>query len=190
MLKEQGLEALLLTSNIDVHFISFLEYKTLGKVTFARVDADISETLKDETAQKDEKLSEELQNLFRLTLGNNDLNVKTESLKSTSVSSMMLLSEHSRRMQEMAEAYRQAQPEMANIFGDIKPEYTLVLNKSNSLVKKLAEIKNNPENKEFTDIICHQLYDLALMSQKTLEPEEMSKFIERSNLIMEKMIEK
>lgn len=190
MLKEQGLEALLLTSNIDVHFISFLEYKTLGKVTFARVDADISETLKDETAQKDEKLSEELQNLFRLTLANNDLNVKTESLKSTSVSSMMLLSEHSRRMQEMAEAYRQAQPEMANIFGDIKPEYTLVLNKSNSLVKKLAEIKNNPENKEFTDIICHQLYDLALMSQKTLEPEEMSKFIERSNLIMEKMIEK
>ena len=103
---------------------------------------------------------------------------------------MMLLSEQSRRMMEMAETYRQIQPEMLSMLGDIKPEYTLVLNSSNSLVKKLAEIKDDPSKAELSKLICHQLYDLALMSQKTLEPAQMSAFIERSNEIMEKMLEK
>lgn len=190
MLKAEGMEAIILASPIDVNFVSFLEYKSLGKVSFARVDADISETLKNKDAAKDEKLADEMQNLFRMALDNKDLNVKTESLKADNVSSMMLLSEQSRRMMEMAETYRQIQPEMLSMLGDIKPEYTLVLNSSNSLVKKLAEIKDDPSKAELSKLICHQLYDLALMSQKTLEPAQMSAFIERSNEIMEKMLEK
>lgn len=189
MLKEQGMEALILSSRIDVNFISFLEYKSNGKPEFARIDADIAETLKDKDAQNDEKLSEEMQNLFRMTLNNNDLTVKTEGLKSTDIASMMLISERSRRMLEMMEAYKN-QPELLKMFGDVKPEYTLVLNTNNSLVKKLEELKNEPEKKEFTDIVCFQLYDLAMMSQKTLSPEETAKFISRSNLIMEKLLEK
>lgn len=189
MLKEQGMEALILSSRIDVNFISFLEYKSNGKPEFARIDADIAETLKDKDAQNDEKLSEEMQNLFRMTLNNNDLTVKTEGLKSTDIASMMLISERSRRMLEMMEAYKN-QPELLKMFGDVKPEYTLVLNTNNSLVKKLEELKNEPEKKEFTDLVCFQLYDLAMMSQKTLSPEETAKFISRSNLIMEKLLEK
>lgn len=189
MLKEQGMEALILSSRIDVNFISFLEYKSNGKPEFARIDADIAETLKDKDAQNDEKLSEEMQNLFRMTLNNNDLAVKTEGLKSTDIASMMLISERSRRMLEMMEAYKN-QPELLKMFGDVKPEYTLVLNTNNSLVKKLEELKNEPEKKEFTDLVCFQLYDLAMMSQKTLSPEETAKFISRSNLIMEKLLEK
>lgn len=189
MLKEQGMEALILSSRIDINFISFLEYKSNGKPEFARIDADIAETLKDKDAQNDEKLSEEMQNLFRMTLNNNDLTVKTEGLKSTDIASMMLISERSRRMLEMMEAYKN-QPELLKMFGDVKPEYTLVLNTNNSLVKKLEELKNEPEKKEFTDLVCFQLYDLAMMSQKTLSPEETAKFISRSNLIMEKLLEK
>lgn len=189
MLKEQGMEALILSSRIDVNFISFLEYKSNGKPEFARIDADIAETLKDKDTKTDEKLSEEMQNLFRMTLNNNDLTVKTEGLKSTDIASMMLISERSRRMLEMMEAYKN-QPELLKMFGDVKPEYTLVLNTNNSLVKKLEELKNEPEKKEFTDLVCYQLYDLAMMSQKTLSPEETAKFISRSNLIMEKLLEK
>lgn len=189
MLKEQGMEALILSSRIDVNFISFLEYKSNGKPEFSRIDADIAETLKDKDAQNDEKLSEEMQNLFRMTLNNNDLTVKTEGLKSTDIASMMLISERSRRMLEMMEAYKN-QPELLKMFGDVKPEYTLVLNTNNSLVKKLEELKNEPEKKEFTDLVCFQLYDLAMMSQKTLSPEETAKLISRSNLIMEKLLEK
>ncbi|MCI1930068.1 MAG: molecular chaperone HtpG [Clostridia bacterium] len=189
MLKEQGMEALILSSRIDVNFISFLEYKLQGKPKFERVDADIADTLKDSSQEADENLSTELQNLFRGILNNEKLNVKAESLKSENVSSMMLLDEHSRRMLDMMEMYKN-QPELLKMFGDVKPEYTLVLNRKNSLVKKLIELKNKTEDKESTDLICNQLYDLALMTQKSLEPEEMSKFIERSNKIMEKMLEK
>ena len=92
-------------------------------------------------------------------------------------------------MLEMMEMYKN-QPELLKMFGDVKPEYTLVLNTNNPLVKKLIEIKAQPENKEYADLVCAQLYDLAMMSQKTLTPEEMSKFIDRSNRIMEKMLEK
>ena len=102
---------------------------------------------------------------------------------------MMLLSEESRRMMELAEMYKQVQPEMAAMFADAKPEYTLVLNQNNSLVKKLGRIKNDASKTELTELICRQLYDLALMSQKSLEPAEMSAFIARSNTIMEKMLE-
>jgi Molecular chaperone, HSP90 family len=189
MLKEQGMEAVILSAQIDLNFVSFLEYKHMNKTTFARVDADISETLKNSDVAKDETLNSELEVLFRGTLNNNDLKVEAESLKTSSVSSMMLLSEHSRRMLDMMQNYK-SQPELLKMFGDIKPEYTLVLNRNNSLVKKLIELKNSDENKDYTDLICAQLYDLALIGQKDLEPAQLSKFIERSNIIMEKMLEK
>lgn len=188
MLKEQDMEAVILSTKIDLNFVSFLEYKHANKTTFARVDADISETLKDSDVAKDETLNSELETLFRGTLNNQDIKVEAESLKTTTISSMMLLSEHSRRMLDMMENYK-GQPELLKMFGDIKPEYTLVLNRNNSLVKKLIELKNG-DNKEFTDLICAQLYDLALLGQKDLDPAQMSKFIERSNIIMEKMLSK
>ncbi|MEA5083112.1 MAG: molecular chaperone HtpG [Lachnospiraceae bacterium] len=189
MLKEQGMEAVILSSRIDLNFVSFLEYKHTNKTTFARVDADISETLKDSEVAKDETLNGELEVLFRGTLNDTTLKVEAESLKTTTISSMMLLSEHSRRMIDMMENYK-GQPELLKMFGDIKPEYTLVLNRNNNLVKKLIELKNSADNKDYTDLICAQLYDLALIGQKELEPAQMSKFIERSNIIMEKMLEK
>ena len=189
MFKEQGMEALILSSRIDLNFISFLEYKLNGKPSFERIDADIADTLKDDSAKEDKTLSEEMQNLFRGTLNNKELSVKAEGLKTPDVAGMMLISERSRRMLDMMEAYK-GQPELLKMFGDVKPEYTLVLNTNNSLVKKLMEIKAVPEKKEYSDLVCQQIYDLAMMSQKALSPEETAKFIERSNKIMEKMLEK
>lgn len=189
MFKEQGMEALILSSRIDLNFISFLEYKLNGKPSFERIDADIADTLKDDSAKEDKTLSEEMQNLFRGTLNNKELSVKAEGLKTPDVAGMMLISERSRRMLDMMETYK-GQPELLKMFGDVKPEYTLVLNTNNSLVKKLMEIKAVPEKKEYSDLVCQQIYDLAMMSQKALSPEETAKFIERSNKIMEKMLEK
>ena len=189
MFKEQGMEALILSSRIDLNFISFLEYKLNGKPAFERIDSDIADTLKDDNAKEDKTLSDEMQNLFRGTLNNNELTVKAEGLKTPDVAGMMLISERSRRMLDMMEAYK-GQPELLKMFGDVKPEYTLVLNTNNSLVKKLMEIKAVPEKKEYSDLVCQQIYDLAMMSQKALSPEETAKFIERSNKIMEKMLEK
>ena len=188
LLKKQDMEAIILSARIDVNFVSFLEYKHMNKTTFARVDADISDTLKDSDTPGDDILNTELENLFKGTLNKNELKVQTESLKSTDISSMLLLSEQSRRLMEMKENFK-GNDEMLKMFGDIKPEFTLILNKNNNLVKKLIDLKNDVANKDYTDMVCAQLYDLALLGQKNMEPDEMSKFIERSNMIMEKMLE-
>ena len=188
LFKSQNMEALILSSRIDINFVSFLEYKYMNNTTFARVDADISDTLKDNDAQSDDILNTELENLFKATLNKSELKVQTESLKSTDISAMLLLDEQSRRLMDMKENFK-GNDEMLKMFGDINPGFTLVLNKSNSLVKKLIDLKNDVNNKEYTDIVCAQLYDLALLGQKNMEPDEISKFIERSNLIMEKMLE-
>lgn len=191
LFKSQNLDAVDLSTPIDQSFISFLEYKNSG-IKLERIDANISDTLKNEESEeekkKDEQLNTELQNLFRGLLNNEKLNVKTENLKTDNISAMILLSEESRRMEELSKYYAKDE-NMKKMFAGMKAEQTLVLNKSNKLIQLLFELKENSERKEETELICNQIYDLALMGHKTLEPEEMTRFIERSNKILEKLVE-
>ncbi len=197
LFKEQGLDALILNAEIDRPFVSFLEMKEDGHITLIRVDSEISGNLvnKNENETEDEKaaaarLNDELQNLFRGLLDKQELFVKLENLKAESVSSMLLVSEESRRMAEIQEIYRsRGQEQIADMFGDIKPEATLILNSNNALVKQFIALKDDMSKKELTDLICHQLYDLALMAQSTLNPEAMTAFIARSNKILEMVME-
>ncbi len=193
MFREQGLEAAILTTPVDKPFVSFLEYKNPG-VKVQRIDADITDTLQEKTEgeeseakkQADAYENTQMENLFRKVLGNENLKVKTEALKTQNVPAMILLSEESRRMMEMMEAYGNNEMYRA-MFSQVKPDETLVLNKANKLVQYL--LKNTEEQNEDTDMICHQVYDLALMSHRSLTSEEMTTFIDRSNRILEKLAE-
>jgi molecular chaperone HtpG len=179
MFKEAGLDAFILTHNIDQPFITQLEYQD-QTIKFQRIDADISDSFKEETKKKDQKVlknnTEAMTKLFRKVLGKEKLEVKVEKLKNDKVSSVMTLSEESRRMQDMMRMYSM-QGMDPNMFGGGE---TLILNANNQLVQYI--ITN--ENSEYTPMICEQLYDLALLSHKPLDPEAMTKFIQRSNEIM------
>ena len=192
LFKEQGLEAAILSTPIDKPFVSFLEYKNTG-VKVQRIDADISDTLQQKEEQKDEEAkkaeqtqNEELQNLFRGILNNETLKVKAEPLKAEKVSGMIVLTEESRRMLEMKEAYGENE-QMKMLFATAQPDETLVLNSNNHLVQLICKWKGNVDKKEDLDLICRQVYDLALMSHKALSSEEMTAFIDRSNLLLEKL---
>lgn len=193
LFKEQGLEAAILSTAVDKPFVSFLEYKNTG-VAIQRIDADISETLqkKDSTEiseakkQAEEHTNEEMEALFRGLLKNDTLKVSVEELKAESVSAMILLSEKSRRMLEMMESYGNA-TELKAMFADVKPEETLVLNRSNGLVKNLLQMREKEEKKNDVEMLCRHIYDLALMSHRPLTSEEMTSFIDRSNLLLEKL---
>ena len=194
LFKEQGLEAAILSSPIDKPFVSFLEYKNPG-VKVQRIDADISDTLqqkeeeKDEDAKKAEQtLNTELESLFRGILGKETLKVKAEPLKAKQVSGTIILTEESRRMLEMKEAYGE-NDQMKMLFAHAKPDETLILNSNHKLVELICDWKGKEEKKQDLDLICHQVYDLALMSHKTLSSEEMTAFIDRSNLLLEKLAE-
>jgi molecular chaperone HtpG len=176
MFKEEGIDALILTHNIDQPFITQLEqHETTYR--FQRIDADITDSFKednDEEALKSQhdKLSE----LFRKVLNKDKLEVKVMKLKNEKVSSMITLSEEGRRMQEMMKMYNMygMNPDM---FGN---DETLVLNANNKLVQYIFE----NEDSQNVPMICEQLYDLAMLSHKPLDGEAMTKFISRSNDIM------
>ena len=179
MFKEAGSDAFILTHNIDQPFITQLEYQD-QTIRFQRIDADITEGFKDKIKKKDQKVlknnTEAMTNLFRKVLAKDKLEVKVDKFKNEKVSSVMTLSEESRRMQDMMRMYNMSGMDMGGLGGG----ETLVLNANNKLVQFIL----TNENAEQTPMICEQLYDLALLSHKPLEPEAMTKFIQRSNEIM------
>ena len=178
MFKEEGIDAVILTHNIDQPFITHLESKN-ENVKFARIDADLSDSFKEEKSEDELKdITETLTDTFKKALNKDNLVVKVEKLKNASISSMITLSEQDRRMQDMMKMY--SMPGMdPSMFGG--QGLTLVLNANNDLVKYIVDNKEG----ENTPMICEQLYDLALLSHAPLSPEQMTNFIARSNKIME-----
>ena len=178
MFKNEGIDAVILTHNIDQPFITNMESKN-ENLKFKRIDADLSDSFKEETSKDELKdMTEKLSKTFKDALGKENLTVNVEKLKDSSISSMITLSEESRRMQDMMKMYGMAgmDPNMFGVEGQ-----TLVLNANNDLVKYVAEHADG----ENTKIICEQLYDLAMLSHAPLSPEQMTGFIARSNKIME-----
>ena len=178
MFREQGMNAVILKHNIDSAFITHIEReKEKENIHFQRIDADVTSDFKEEVSA--DELKEEtdaLTELFRKALGKDKLEVKVEKLKNENISSMVTLSEESRRMQDMMKMYGMAGMD-PSMFGTTE---TLVLNANNKLVQYIFEHKDS----ENVPMFCEQLYDLALLSHKPLNPDEMTKFITRSNEIL------
>ena len=184
MFADEGMEAVFLTTNLDNPFISYLESYEKN-VQFNRIDADLSEGLKksEDNTEGSAAVDEDLQTIFKEHIPEEKLEIKTETLKSENVSAVILQSEQARRMEEMSKMFGTGAG-MPNMFAG---ETTLVLNKNSSLVKTLLTIKDNADKKEDVGLICNQIYDLAMMSHKPLSSQAMAAFIERSNLLLEKI---
>lgn len=180
MFKAAKMDAVILTHNIDQPFISQLEAKNEG-IKFQRIDADLTDTFKAKTSKKAEKELEEaaeaISKVMKKVLKKDKIIVKVEKLKNKKISSMITLSEESRRMQDMMKMYSMPGMDMGD-FG--KEGETLILNANHPLVQYIME---NTESSN-VNMICEQLYDLALLQHAPLEPEAMSKFVARSNDIM------
>ncbi len=179
LFKEQNMQAVILDHNIDTSFITQLEQRN-EKYKFMRIDADVTESLKDETSADDLKAeTDALTEVFKKALNNDKLTVKVEKLKNESISSIITLSEEGRRMQDMMKMY--AMNGMGGMdMNMFAADQTLTLNANNELVKYIFEHKDS----ENVPMFCEQLYDLAVLSNHPLSVDEMTKFVERSNKIM------
>ncbi len=182
LFNENEMEAVILPTMIDNHFIQLLESKMSG-VRFNRIDADISDNMKKENTGVAEADVTYLEKLFKAAVNDEKLKIQVESLKNESVPAMILLSEQSRRMQEMSAMF--GGMDMSHMF---PKEQTLVLNSSNKLVKALTDMKADETRKDEIKLISEHIYDLAMMSHQPLEPDAMAKFIERSNDILMKLV--
>lgn len=173
MFKEQGLNAVIMPTVMDTHYMSFIEMKN-PDIKFKRIDSAVNDI-----AEEDEVSDENLVEMFKNELKNDDLKIEVKKLKNDSVPAVILLSEESRRMQEMYKSYGQ---QFAGMMGMFKDEFTLVVNANNQLIKKLATADD-----ETKSMVINHVYDLAKISQAPLEAEQMSKFIERSNALLAKL---
>ncbi len=180
MFKDNNMDAVILNTKLDNPYMSTLEMYNQG-TSFVRIDSDLSDTLKDSSQEENKELNEALETLFKDTLNKGDnLKIKVENLKATDISGVIQLSEQARRMEEMAKMYGMNMP-----FGAMPSDETLILNGNNNVVKLLLKIKDDNNKKEETNLICNQIYDLATMSHKHLDMNSMTNFIERSNKILE-----
>jgi molecular chaperone HtpG len=173
------MDAVVLPDRIDQPFVQQLESKNEG-IKFQRIDADLTDTFKTKNSKKVEeelaKQSEEVSKLFKKAVKKDSITVKVEKLKNKDIASMITVSEETRRMQDMMKMYAMNGADL----GMNREGETLVLNANNKLVEYILEHQDG----ENVDIICEQLYDLALIQQGPLQPEAMTKFINRSNKIM------
>ena len=178
MFKEQGIDAVVLTHNIDTPFITHTEQKNEG-VKFTRIDSDITNTFKEDIPEEELKeTTDKLSEIFKKALSNDKLTVKVEKLKNADISSMITLPEETRRMQDMMKMYSMGGAMDPSMFGS--DSQTLVLNANNHLVQYVLD---HPEG-EHTSLICEQLYDLAMLAHAPLDSEAMTKFIARSNQLL------
>ena len=181
MYKDSDVKIIVLNGPLDNHFMSYIEYKNPGKVKFVRVDADVTETMKDNsgdiTQETLDNISNTLTDDFKKVSANDKIKVKAESMKS-SIPAIVLLSEESRRMQEMAKMY-------GGLGFPMDDDVTIVLNAKNKSVQKLMELKANGSDQEKSELICEQIYDIAMLAHKPMDAENMTRFIERSAKILD-----
>ena len=180
MFKKAKMDAVVLTHNIDQPFIQQLESKNEG-VKFLRIDADVTDAMKTKTSKKEQEEFEEqaktIAGIMKKALKKEKIEIKVEKLKNKKVASMLTLSEETRRMQDMMKMYAS----QGLGLGDFGSEgETLVLNASHPLVQYIVDNKDGKN----TEMICEQLYDLAKVQQSPLSPDDMAKFIARSNDIL------
>ena len=179
MFKAAKMDAVMLTDRIDQPFISQLEAKNEG-IHFARIDADLTDAFKTKTSKKTQEelnaQAEKVEKLVQKALKNDKIKVKIEKLKNKKVSSVLTVSEESRRMQDMMKMYGGGMD--MSMFG--AEGETLVLNANHPLVTYITEHEDDAN----TQMICEQLYDLAKLQNAPLSPEAMTKFVARSNDIM------
>ena len=182
LFKDYGLDAVILDSTIDNHFISMIEFKNQG-VHFNRIDADLSDILKENDNEDNKEIKTDIENLFKDVIGDRINNYSVESLKSEDTPAIILISEQSRRMAEMRDQFAGMDFGMS-----FEEEKTLVINNNSSIVKKLVSLKDDESKKEQISLICNQIVDIALLSNKELDSKQLDEFIKRNNQLMSMVI--
>ena len=182
LFKDYGLDAVILDSTIDNHFISMIEFKNQG-VHFNRIDADLSDILKENDNEDNKEIKTDIENLFKDVIGDRINNYSVDSLKSEDTPAIILISEQSRRMAEMRSQFAGMDFGMS-----FEEEKTLVINNNSSIVKKLVSLKDDESKKEQISLICNQIVDIALLSNKELDSKQLDEFIKRNNQLMSMVI--
>jgi molecular chaperone HtpG len=184
--KDLGIEVLYATSSVDTTLMTTLERKN-SDINFQRIDGDIDESILDKSKEKSLLDSEgkteatRLSELIAAKLGKEQVSVEAKSLASSSLPGFVVIKEEMRRMREFFALSQQDMPGL-----DMTNKKTFVVNTNNKVMSALPKL--NEKDPELAKDLVLQLYELSLLSQKELEPSQLSTFIERSGRVLEKLL--
>lgn len=181
--KAKGIEVLIANTHVDTGLMSFLESK-YPRVKFQRVDGAIDPSILDSEREKSildasgKTEAVKIADYIRSTLGQDKVDVEAKSLASDHLPGFVMMDEGMRRMRDYFSLSSET-PLPAQ-------KKTFVVNTNNKLINALFGLKD--KDPDLAKNIVEQVYELSLLSQKELEPAQMSQFIQRSNEILEKLI--
>lgn len=180
LLKSQGLEAILIDSRIDSHFIQFLESKN-PDMKFQRADSELADGVVDRehsssiVDSNNKTEADRIKEFFEKILKRDGLEIKAEPLKAEGVPAVVLLPEHLRRLSEMGMTGSQNPL-------DLLKNHTLVINTRSVLVKNILGMSSTKAGK-----LARTVYDMALLSSKIFGEAEFSEYLKRTTETLEEL---
>lgn len=166
LLEKEGIVVTVLDRVLDTQFIHVLENAN-NNVKFLRVDAEVASALQStETATAFEQVTD----AFKTVLDEHTT-VETQSWKDGEVPAVLIVSEESRRVEEMMKMYTvpgQSAP-------DFPLDYKLILNTSNSLIQKINDLHGSDPEK--ASVLAKHILHLATLSQRKLSADELKLFL-------------
>lgn len=186
MYRQQGIEILCANHPIDPYVFNFLETK-LSSVSFQRIDAEIHENVIDKNREKTILDAEgkteavRLAEFVRSKLDNDQIEVEAKSLANDSLPGFIMMDEKQRRMREYFMRLDPDGHKEMGLFG----KRTFVVNTNNVLVNSVQKL--DLTNPELAKDLVKEIYELALLSQREMDPHALQEFVSRSNRVLESL---
>jgi molecular chaperone HtpG len=188
--KKKGIEVLHTNPMIDTHLLAFLEQK-LAPSTFQRIDAAVEDVILDKEREKvvlDESgrsAAAVTADWVRQALESKNIEVEAKSLASEELPAFLMIDEQGRRMRDFM---RQNSPDMGTEMLEGMTKRTLVVNTNSPLID--ATEKLGQAEPELAKEVMQQVYELALLSQRELEPEQLPQVIGRSQSVLQDLVQR
>jgi len=183
MYKEKQIEVLFASSPVDTAVISFLEGKL--SAAFQRIDGALDENLVDASREKtlldpDGKTeASRIGSLIRSHIDEEGLEVEAKSLHSDRLPGLVVLDERQRRMRDYM-AVTQGKTDFPFL-----PKKTFIVNTNSKLVQAIAKLQE--KEPAVAKEMAQGIYDLALLSQREVEPNDIDRVISKQTEILEKL---
>lgn len=180
--RQKGIDVLCAPHPLDQYVIQFLERK-LSPTSFQRIDASVDEHVLDKDREKDTE-STNLAEFVRSKLGENGVQVEAKSLASDALPGFVMIDESQRRMRDYM---MQVNPQDLSSAMHLLDKRTFVVNTNNPLMSVIQKI--DASNPELAKDLVQETYELALLSQREMDPASLNEFISRSSRILAQLAE-
>ena len=177
ILEEKGLEILFANSSIDTAVIQFLEEKL--KTSFQRIDGALPQDLLAPSHEEGQPQATKIAEWIQKHLDQHQLQVEAKSLSSDKLPALVVIDENQRRLRDYL-----ALTQGKTASEQFEPKKSFIVNTNHPLIQSMDRI--NEKQPEVAKEMIRSLYQLSLLRQKEIKPEDLDPFLVHQTSILEK----